>query len=113
MQYQSALKALADDNRLKIVTLLLSKRYCVKALAKNLNISEAAVSQHLKVLKDTQLVIGEKKGYYMHYTVDRTVLKGLGSEISALADIEQIACTNHDSDSHKCTCHCKKEHDNE
>ena len=45
------LKALADENRLKIVELLLLHNPCVGAIAMHVGISEAAVSQHLKILK--------------------------------------------------------------
>ena len=86
------LKAIADETRLKIITLLLSHNYCVRALAKQLEISEAAVSQHLKILREAGLLIGEKKGYFMHYAVNRNVLRDLAHEIHSLADIERKAC---------------------
>jgi len=38
------IRALADENRFKIVKLLLNKEYCVRALACKLEISESAVS---------------------------------------------------------------------
>ena len=53
------LKALADETRMKIITLLLSHSYCVRELASILELSEAAVSQHLKVLKGAGLLTGE------------------------------------------------------
>lgn len=56
------LKAIADETRLNILKLLLAKKFCVKVLAKKLEISESAVSQQLKVLREADLVIGEKKG---------------------------------------------------
>ena len=45
------LKAIADETRLKIITLLLRHNYCVRALARKLELSESGVSQHLKVLR--------------------------------------------------------------
>ncbi len=54
---------------------MLTKNYCVQALAKHNQISESAVSQHLKVLREADLVIGEKRGYYVHYSVKRDNLK--------------------------------------
>ena len=51
MELTTALKALADDNRLLILRLLGRRDYCVRALARQLGISQAAVSQHLKVLR--------------------------------------------------------------
>ncbi|ADQ13731.1 regulatory protein ArsR [Halanaerobium hydrogeniformans] len=69
------LKALGDKRRLEIIELLLQKRFCVRALAKRLDISESAVSQQLKILRETGLVLGEKKGYFVHYTVQKERLK--------------------------------------
>ena len=56
MELTTALKALADDNRLLILRLLGRRDYCVRALARQLGISQAAVSQHLKVLRQAGLV---------------------------------------------------------
>jgi DNA-binding transcriptional ArsR family regulator len=83
------IKALADENRLKILKLLLSKDLCVGALAKKLDISESAVSQQLKVLREADLVLGEKKGYYVHYTVKKGKLKQIGDFIDQLAETDR------------------------
>ncbi len=87
------LKAIADETRMKIVTLLLQHKYCVRALERKLEISEAAVSQHLKILREAGLLVGEKRGYFMHYDVNREVLHELAREIDALAEIEREACS--------------------
>lgn len=86
------LKAIADDTRLKIVKLLLQHNYCVSALARRLELTEAAVSQHLKVLREAGLLVGEKRGYFMHYDVDRKQLLALASELEKLAAIQREAC---------------------
>jgi len=93
MEKSIVLKAIADETRMKIITLLLQHNYCVRALARKLEISEAAVSQHLKVLREAGLLAGEKKGYFMHYDVNRNVLHELAREIDALAEIEREACS--------------------
>lgn len=92
MEMTIVLKALAEETRLKIVKMLLRHNYCVRALSRKLGISEAAISQHLKVLREAGLLIGEKKGYFMHYDVDRKVLHQLASEIEELAAIEREIC---------------------
>lgn len=93
MQRQSALKAISDDTRFKIIELLLKRNYCVGALADLLYISEAAVSQHIKVLRDADLLTGEKKGYYMHYKVNHCTLHQLAREIDMLCSVEREVCT--------------------
>ena len=87
------LKAIADETRMKILTLLLKHNYCVRALARNLELTEATISQHLKVLREAGLIFGEKRGYFMHYDVERAVLRELAGEIEALAAIEREVCT--------------------
>ena len=89
MDKKKILKAMADETRMKIMQLLLRHNYCVRALAQELNLSEAAISQHLKVLREAGLLVGEKRGYFMHYTVERPVLHQLAKEIQALADMDE------------------------
>lgn len=87
------LKAIADETRMKILTLLLKHNYCVRALARNLNLAEATISQHLKVLRETGLLTGEKRGHFMHYDVKRDILYELAAEIQELAAIEREIST--------------------
>lgn len=92
MDKNNVLKAIADETRMNILTLLLKHNYCVRALANELELTEATISQHLKVLREAGLLEGERRGYFMHYLVNRSVLLKLAKEIEALAAIEQEAC---------------------
>ncbi len=78
------LKAISDNTRFKIIHLLLKHDYCVRALARHLELSEAAVSQHLKILREAGLITGEKRGYFMHYGVVLEPFISLAAEIEAL-----------------------------
>ena len=69
------LRAMGDEARFQIIKLLLGNDLCVGALARILNISKPAVSQHLKVLRGVGLVKGEKRGYWTHYQVQKEVLQ--------------------------------------
>jgi DNA-binding transcriptional ArsR family regulator len=88
-KYLKVLKALSDENRFKIINLLLKYNFCVKALAKRLNLSEAAVSQHLKILREAELVKGEKIGYYTHYNVNKNMLIEISKIIKKMAEKEK------------------------
>ena len=79
-------KALGDDTRLRIIDLLLTHDLCVGALAKRLGISGPAVSQHLKVMRKSGLVRGEKRGYWTHYSIDRNTLYEIANEITKRAE---------------------------
>ena len=81
------LRAMADEMRFEILTLLLEHNYCVRALSKKLGISESATSQHIKVLKKAGLLTGVKKGYFMHYDVNRDTLHELSAEIKELSSV--------------------------
>ncbi|OWZ83314.1 ArsR/SmtB family transcription factor [Natranaerobius trueperi] len=81
------LKALSDPTRFKIIELLLRNDFCVGALSNRLNITEAAISQHLKVLREAGLIWGEKRGYFTHYSVKQEVFKELSEEFSNLYEL--------------------------
>ena len=92
MDMTMLLKAIADETRMKILTLLLRHSYCVRGLANALELTEATISQHLKVLREAGLLVGEKRGYFMHYDVERSALHELAGEIEDLAAIERASC---------------------
>ncbi|NLL37647.1 MAG: winged helix-turn-helix transcriptional regulator [Fretibacterium sp.] len=96
MDKEIVLKAIANDTRMSILTLLLRHNYCVRALANELDLAEATISQHLKVLREAGLLVGEKRGYFMHYDVERSALLELAKEIEALAGIEREGCRPED-----------------
>jgi DNA-binding transcriptional ArsR family regulator len=65
-------KALSDPTRLRLVKLLQEHAgaLCVNALAHKLGVSQSAVSQHLRVLRQARLVQSVRHGYYVHYSLD-------------------------------------------
>jgi len=79
-------KLMGDENRYKILQLLLENDLCVGALAFILNLSKPAVSQHLKILREAGLVIGEKRGYWTHYQVNRQKLKEAARVLEKMAN---------------------------
>jgi ArsR family transcriptional regulator, arsenate/arsenite/antimonite-responsive transcriptional repressor len=62
-------KALSNSARLEIIRLLSEHQFCVNALVSRMNISQAAVSQHLKILENAGLVKKRKEGYWIHYAL--------------------------------------------
>lgn len=86
------IKAMGDESRMGILRLLLSRNYCVGALAHQLQLTESAISQHIKVLREAGLVEGRRHGYFVHYQVKRDVLRQMAQELINLADIERLPC---------------------
>lgn len=67
-------KVLSVDTRVSIIQMLKIHPLCVGALSARLNITQGAVSQHLRVLRDADLVLAEKRGYFVHYRLNEKTL---------------------------------------
>ena len=89
-------KALSDPTRLRLLELLNQCKegqlqpdvcgggpLCVNALAHRLGVTQSAVSQHLRVLRQAGLVRGTRNGNFMHYALDR---EGLGKYKTSLRE---------------------------
>lgn len=61
------LKALADENRLRIILLLTKRKMCVCELAEILDVSQPAVSRHLSRLKAAGLIADEQDSFWTNY----------------------------------------------
>ena len=77
---QAALfKVLADPTRLELLKVLSGQQephaLCVNGLARRLGVTQPAVSQHLRILKSAGLVKDERRGYRVHYFLDREALE--------------------------------------
>ncbi|MDY0395133.1 ArsR/SmtB family transcription factor [Virgibacillus halophilus] len=68
----TCLKAAADENRLKIIRyLMMQEALCVCELVALLEMSQPAVSQHLKRLKQTGIIQETRKGKWMYYALNK------------------------------------------
>jgi len=65
---------LSVETRVRIIDLLKRRSLCVNALARVLEITPAAVSQHLRILRNADIVTAEKRGYFVHYKVNEATL---------------------------------------
>lgn len=86
------LKALGEPKRFQLLQLMAQRGYCVSALARKSQLSESAVSQHLKILRDAGLVIGVKRGYYTHYSLDKEALGQVIAALEQLRSAESAPC---------------------
>jgi len=80
------LRILSVDTRLRMLVLLAERNLCVGALACQLGVTQGAVSQHLKILRDAGLVTAERDGYYVHYCVDGHALGQWQGALDALLE---------------------------
>jgi DNA-binding transcriptional ArsR family regulator len=76
-------KVLAVDTRVKIIEILKSNGPLgAKKISEMLGITPAAVSQHLKILRQSGLVRSERKGYWIPYSIDEEALENCGQLLS-------------------------------
>lgn len=75
-------KALADENRLRILLLLASGEKCACKLLEEIQVTQPTMSHHMKILCDAGLVVGRKEGKWMHYSISQEKV----AEISAYFD---------------------------
>lgn len=87
------LRALMEPKRFLLLQLMSERGFCVRALARQSYLSESAVSQHLKTLREAGLVYGVKRGYYTHYYLDKEALGGVIEELSRIRDAERKPCS--------------------
>lgn len=75
MERKKSYKVFASEQRVKLL-LCLSRPHNVNELLKNCTISQSALSQHLKILREAGVVTVERQGKHVVYQVrDKTVLK--------------------------------------
>ena len=89
---EKVLKALGDPKRFQLLQLMSERSYCVRALARRSELSESAVSQHLKVLREAGLVLGVKRGYYTHYCVEKEALGRIIAELEMMMNAYRKPC---------------------
>ncbi len=80
----SLFKALNDETRRKIIELLKDKDMNAGEIADKFEISKPSISHHLDMLKRADLITSEKKGQFIEYSLNTTILEDLISWILTL-----------------------------
>lgn len=74
---QDTIKALSDPTRRKILELLKKGPMSAGDLGKEFDMTGATMSHHLSILKKAELVHIEKKGTFVYYEINTTVMEDL------------------------------------
>lgn len=109
MDIKIIMRALGEPMRYTIYSCLLERKHCIRSLSKKLGISESAISQHMKILREAGLVYGEKYGYHTHYLPTQEAADFLHE---TFAHIQQLS-RQVDRDMTVCQCEFRKEDENE
>ncbi len=64
-------KAFCDENRIRILQLLLDGEKCACKLLEEMNITQPTLSHHMKILCDSGIVNGRKEGKWIHYSISQ------------------------------------------
>ena len=62
-------KAFCDENRIRIIKLLRSGEKCACKLLEEINVTQPTLSHHMKILCDSEIVVGRKEGKWTHYSI--------------------------------------------
>ncbi len=80
----SLFKALNDETRRKIIELLKDNDMNAGEISDKFKISKPSISHHLDILKRANLVTSEKKGQFIEYALNTTILEDLMSWVLTL-----------------------------
>lgn len=68
-------KALSDETRREILKILSNGDMSMGDIANNFNMSKPAISKHLDILKNAKLITAEKKGQFIIYSINTSVIQ--------------------------------------
>lgn len=91
-------KALGDPTRLRIIRMLASNmesNLCVADLAKKLGITQPAVSQHIRILKNVGILEPNRKGFRVYYNINTDVLEIYKTNIDELFKLAFMSCPHY------------------
>ncbi len=92
-QIAGIFKALCDENRIKILQLLQSGEKCACVLLDDLHITQPTLSHHMKILCDSEIVMGRKEGKWTHYSISP---EGAASAVRCLRELTKVNATEED-----------------
>ena len=75
MGFQQTMRALSDSVRRDILNLLKKGRMSAGEICDNFDITGAAISRHLSILKDADLIRDTREGKYIYYELNTSVLE--------------------------------------
>ncbi|MEW5784855.1 MAG: metalloregulator ArsR/SmtB family transcription factor [Bacillota bacterium] len=64
-------KALGEETRIRIILMLCQEEMCICELMEQLNLSQTAISHHVKILKQAGLVKDRRNGKWNFYSIDK------------------------------------------
>jgi DNA-binding transcriptional ArsR family regulator len=75
MSFNDAFKALSDQTRRQILTLLKETDLTAGEIASHFDMKKPSVSHHLKILKHADLISDKRDGQHIYYSLNTTVFQ--------------------------------------
>ena len=93
MGFQETMRALADPIRREILNLLKDGKHSAGEISEHFSVTAAAVSRHLSVLKDADLIRDNREGKFIFYELNTSVLEEIMLWLHSLKGDENHAET--------------------
>ncbi len=68
-------RAVGEETRVKIILMLFKEEMCICELIEELKLSQSAVSHHVKILKQAELVNDRRNGKWTFYSINKSGFK--------------------------------------
>jgi ArsR family transcriptional regulator len=95
-EYSIIFKAMGDETRLKILTMLTRGKTCACKILEAFNFTQPTLSYHMKQLVDSGLVDAQKEGKWVHYSINKERVDLISELVATISKVGD-------------NCDCKKE----
>ena len=94
----AAMKALADENRLRVVSALDGRELCLCQIVEMLGLATSTVSRHMSILHQARLVESRKEGRWTFFRLDEDAPKEVATALeAAVAGLKQDSVARKDA----------------
>ncbi len=97
MTINKTFKALADPTRREILRMLNQKSLSAGDIAEAFDMTKPSISHHLNILKNAELVIGERAGQHIIYSINASVMQEFVQEMMTFFNVNEFD-QNHDEE---------------
>lgn len=98
-EYGIYLKALSDETRIRIFEMLAGGELCACKILEEFKITQPTLSYHMKILCESNLVVGRREGVWMKYSLNKNTLikiQGFFDGIALCLENNQASVIEHD-----------------
>lgn len=99
-------KALSDETRLKIIDMLSCGELCACDILRHLNIAQPTLSYHMKMLSECGIVNADRRGAWMHYTLNAQTVKRIADYWNLSTGSKEDCICHKCCDSQDSDCKC-------